>query len=91
MMFRIQPSQPVVAQRDLLLLAPWVLDDRHELADDGLALGLDQRVASKSPQDVLAGADGDQGEVALLIGDKEGEALQALTCRPAFRARAPRR
>ena len=37
----------VLAQRDLLLLAARVLHDRHELADDRLALGLDQPVVAE--------------------------------------------
>jgi hypothetical protein len=66
-----QVHDPVLPQRDLLLLAPGVLDDRHEVAHDGLALRSDQRVVAEWSELFGSGSHSHEREVELLIGQEE--------------------
>jgi hypothetical protein len=67
----------VVAQRDLLPLAPRVLDDRDEVAHDGLALGLDEAVAPEPGQVARGGAHRHQRVVEALVGQEQALRVEA--------------
>ena len=69
-------DDPVLAQGDLLLLAARVLHDRHELADDRLALGLDQPVVAERRELSRRRGDRDEREVALLVGEEEAVGVE---------------
>ena len=64
-------DDPVLAQRDLLLLAAGVLHDRHVLADDRLALRLDQPVEAERGELLGRRAHRDEREVEVLVGEEE--------------------
>ena len=79
----------VLAQRDLLLLAARVLHDRHELADDRLALRFDQLVEAERRELRGRRGDRDEREVALLVGEEEAVGSSGKTCASSGRPSMP--